>query len=118
MAVFGNAASGAPFHVYTPSKFRQRLDLRTRSYAVAAGARLHDSWQLDGFENGVYHLRVCGPNGFLREFAAIPQTRAYTSSAGTQMLATLSFGSPAQRIAVGHCTSEIMATEAAIAPSS
>jgi phospholipase C len=27
-----------------------------------------DSWALEGFENGVYHLRVCGPNGFLREF--------------------------------------------------
>ncbi len=66
---FGKAASGAPFHVYTPGRFRGRLELRTRAYAVAAGDRLTDSWELAGFERGVYHLRVCGPNGFLREFA-------------------------------------------------
>ena len=42
--------------------------MRTRAYAVAAGDRLTDSWELDGFEKQAYHLRVCGPNGFLREF--------------------------------------------------
>jgi len=67
--IFGKAAAGAPFHVYTPGKFRNQLKLRTRAYAVAAGDRLTDSWELEGFENMVYHLRVCGPNGFLREFA-------------------------------------------------
>ena len=68
-AVFGSRAAGAPFHVYTPGKFRGRVDLRTRAYAVSAGQRLTDSWDLRGFEQGNYHLRVCGPNGFLREFA-------------------------------------------------
>ncbi|HLN02810.1 MAG TPA: phospholipase C, phosphocholine-specific [Bryobacteraceae bacterium] len=67
-AVFGKAAAGAPFHVYTPGKFRGQVKLRTRAYAVAAGERLTDSWELDGFEKQAYHLRVCGPNGFLREF--------------------------------------------------
>jgi phospholipase C len=28
-----------------------------------------DSWELEGFESRAYHIRVCGPNGFLREFA-------------------------------------------------
>jgi phospholipase C len=46
----GNAA-GAPFHVYTPGKFRGQTDLRTRAYAVASGHRLTDSWNLEGFEN-------------------------------------------------------------------
>jgi phospholipase C len=67
--IFGKAAAGAPFHVYTPGKYREQEKLRTRAYAVAAGQRLTDWWELEGFEKGVYHLRVCGPNGFLREFA-------------------------------------------------
>ncbi len=67
--IFGKAAAGAPFHVYTPGNFRGEAKRRTRAYAVAAGHRLTDSWELEGFENGTYHLRVCGPNGFLREFA-------------------------------------------------
>ena len=66
---FGKAAAGAPFHVYTPGKFRNQVKLRTRAYAVSAGQRLTDSWEMEGFERGTYHLRVCGPNGFLREFA-------------------------------------------------
>jgi phospholipase C len=65
---FGKAAAGAPFHVYTPGTYRGQLQRRTRAYAVAAGDRLTDSWDLAGFDKGAYHLRVCGPNGFLREF--------------------------------------------------
>jgi phospholipase C len=67
--IFGKAALGAPFHVYAPGKFQEQPKLRTRAYAVEAGGRLTDSWELEGFEKRVYHLRVCGPNGFLREFA-------------------------------------------------
>jgi phospholipase C len=67
--IFGKNAAGAPFHVYTPGKFRDQLNLRTRAYAVAPGYRVTDSWELDGFGEGIYHVRVCGPNGFLREFA-------------------------------------------------
>src|SRR5262249_42166350 len=36
-------------------------------YAVGAGRRVTDAWAIDGFDRGVYHLCVCGPNGFLRE---------------------------------------------------
>jgi phospholipase C len=66
---FGAASAGSPFHVYTPGKFRDRVELRTRAYAVAAGHRVADTWEIAGFEGGVYHLRVSGPNGFFREFA-------------------------------------------------
>lgn len=66
---FGEASAGSPFHVYSPGKFRDGAELRTRAYAVAAGHRVTDTWEVAGFEEGVYHLRVCGPNGFLREFA-------------------------------------------------
>jgi phospholipase C len=69
--LFGKKASGAPFHVYTPGNFRGGSELRTRAYAVAAGNRLTDSWELAGFGNSGYHLRVCGPNGFFREFAGM-----------------------------------------------
>ncbi len=61
-------SAGAPFHAYTPGMYRGGTKLRTRAYAVAAGDRISDSWDLDGFEKGGYHLRVCGPNGFFREF--------------------------------------------------
>ena len=71
--LFGKAAAGSPFHVYTPGKFRNQLKLRTRAYAVSAGDRLTDSWEMAGFENGIYHLRVCGPNGFFREFSGSAQ---------------------------------------------
>lgn len=66
---FGEASAGSPFHAYTPGKFRDRVELRTRAYAVAAGHRITDTWEIAGFEGGVYHLRVSGPNGFFREFA-------------------------------------------------
>ena len=67
--IFGAAAAGAPFHVYARRKYRNNPKLRTRAYAIAAGDRLTDSWDLAGFENRTYHLCVCGPNGFLREFS-------------------------------------------------
>ena len=69
IALASGSSVGAPFHVYTPGKFRNEVKLRARAYAVAAGDRLTDAWDLEGFEKGKYHLRVCGPNGFLREFS-------------------------------------------------
>jgi phospholipase C len=62
-------SAGSPFHVYAAGNFRGRADLRTRAYAVEAGKRVADEWPLDGFVQGRYHLRICGPNGFLRELA-------------------------------------------------
>ena len=62
---FGPASAGAPFVAYAilgPGK------IKVRNYAVAAGNEIEDSWRLDAFENGAYHIRVCGPNGFFREF--------------------------------------------------
>jgi phospholipase C len=61
--------AGSGFHAYTPGTFRGDTRLRTRAYAVAAGASLSDEWALDGFPGGNYHLCLHGPNGFFREFA-------------------------------------------------
>jgi phospholipase C len=64
---FGELSAGSPFHVYAPGKYKNE-DVRTWAYAVAVGDELKDIWALDDFENGNYHLRVYGPNGFFREF--------------------------------------------------
>lgn len=61
--IFGEKTAGSPFQVYAYGR-----EWMTRSYAVAAGDKLTDTWPLDHFENGNYHFRVYGPNGFFREF--------------------------------------------------
>jgi phospholipase C len=65
--VFGNKATGSPFRVYAMNSY-QNDPLRAWDYSVAAGDMLQDEWKIDDFENGNYHLRVYGPNGFYREF--------------------------------------------------
>ncbi len=67
----GDKALGAPFNVYAPGKYitnGQLENVRTWAYAVAAGDSAKDTWDINAFENGHYHLRVYGPNGFFREF--------------------------------------------------
>ncbi|MDN5286826.1 MAG: phospholipase phosphocholine-specific [Mucilaginibacter sp.] len=72
--VFGEKASGSPFNVYAPGKYASFTDpqqmepLRTWAYALTPGDSLTDTWPLQEFENGEYHLRVYGPNGFYREY--------------------------------------------------
>jgi phospholipase C len=63
-AAFGKRALGSPFNAYA----YVGDDVKTRSYAVAAGDALVDAWPLAAFEGGKYHVRVDGPNGFCREF--------------------------------------------------
>ena len=65
--IFGNAAAGSPFQVYAPGIYKGEK-VNVRDYAVAAGDAISDSWQLQDFEKGIYHLQVYGPNGFFREF--------------------------------------------------
>lgn len=61
--IFKEQAAGAPFHIYAYGK-----DFHVRSYAVAPGQPVRDSWPMNIFENGNYHFRVDGPNGFMREY--------------------------------------------------
>jgi phospholipase C len=56
---FGKRAQGAPFNVYSYGK-----EMSARSYAVRAGDELSDVWPIDD----AYHIRVDGPNGFMRSF--------------------------------------------------
>ena len=73
--VFGEASAGAAFSVYAPGKYLSPGKnengiydtVRTWAYAAAAGEQTADQWPLDHFEDGRYHLRIYGPNGFYRE---------------------------------------------------
>lgn len=72
--VFGKQSAGSPFSVYAPRKYAdfhepQKMEaVRTWNYALTAGDDIADSWPLENFEGGKYHLRTYGPNGFYREF--------------------------------------------------
>jgi phospholipase C len=73
--LFGERAAGAPFLVYQFSAEKNSGSAGSptklapvRSYAVSAGDRLSDGWQLRDSPDSAYHLRVHGPNGFYREF--------------------------------------------------
>ncbi len=69
--IYGAKAAGAPFVVYAPGSFKKNKvadKAYSWNYAVAAGASVAEVWNIDDFENGLYHLRVYGPNGFYREF--------------------------------------------------
>ncbi|MBF9255007.1 phospholipase C, phosphocholine-specific [Pontibacter sp. 172403-2] len=90
--VFGHDAAGAPFNVYAPGKYLQggkdenmRFEaVKAWAYAVNAGSRIAHKWPLDHFEDGNYHLRVYGPNGFFREFGGSQQDPAVDVRVGYQ----------------------------------
>jgi phospholipase C len=65
--IFGAAAAGSPFNIFQPGKL-------LRSYAVAAGATLEDSFAVDGH----WQLAVHGPNGFFREYKGSGQNAPLT----------------------------------------
>ncbi|WP_437207007.1 phosphocholine-specific phospholipase C [Planctomicrobium sp. SH664] len=61
---FGERAAGSPFIVYAVTS----RGLKVRYYGVEPGSAVEDSWDLSDFQDGRYHLRVHGPNGYYREF--------------------------------------------------
>ncbi|HTD93760.1 MAG TPA: phospholipase C, phosphocholine-specific [Chitinophagaceae bacterium] len=65
---FKEGAIGSPFYVYAMTPYEKQVH-RTWNYAVRAGREEKDEWALSNFDNGHYHLRVYGPNGFFREFS-------------------------------------------------
>ncbi|MEO6286345.1 MAG: phospholipase C, phosphocholine-specific [Dyadobacter sp.] len=66
--ILRDKAAGSPFVIYAPGKYKNEA-VKVWNYAVKAGDSLDASWDLADFENGRYHLRVYGPNGFFREFS-------------------------------------------------
>jgi phospholipase C len=75
--IFGKRSAGSPFNVLIPVKYAKTNgyfeNVGGRSYAVAAGNTLSESFPINSFENGKYHLRVYGPNGFFREVSGTAQ---------------------------------------------
>jgi phospholipase C len=65
--LFNEKSAGAPFIIYANGKYQDE-EMRNWAYAVRAGDRINDQWTITDFENGLYHLKVYGPNGFFREF--------------------------------------------------
>ncbi|WP_421794919.1 phosphocholine-specific phospholipase C [Haliscomenobacter sp.] len=72
-SVFGKKSNGSPFIVYN-SKPYQNAWPEARNYAVKAGDTLTDTWEINGFEDNIYHLELYGPNGFYRAFQGDLQT--------------------------------------------
>lgn len=62
--LFGENTVGVPFLAYAITN----NDVKVRSYAVVAGDKIKDEWNLADFDKGNYHLEVHGPNGFFRSF--------------------------------------------------
>src|SRR5690606_6726066 len=83
---FGTESLGSGFNVDAAGNYRNNETgkfepVRTWAFAVRPGDELEYRWPLQSFENGQYHLRVYGPNGFFREFAG-------TSGAGMEVKCT------------------------------
>lgn len=69
--IFGNKSAGSPFNVYAPYGYNEGLgveEARSWAFAVKANDSISYKWPLNNFQDGQYHLRVYGPNGFYREF--------------------------------------------------
>jgi phospholipase C len=64
---FGEKANGSPFMVYTSSLYGGDW-VPSRNYALKAGDKLNDEWDLKKFKPGQAHVEVYGPNGFYRSF--------------------------------------------------
>jgi phospholipase C len=64
--IFKAQSAGAPFLIYAPGY--QLQVIHHTAYAVEAGKTVTTEWNLNDFENNIYHLQVYGPNGFFREF--------------------------------------------------
>lgn len=63
--MFGKRSAGSPFNAYA---YRGPGDMKARAYAVEPGKEVADRWSFREFPTGAYHVRVDGPNGFLREY--------------------------------------------------
>ncbi|MEP0711169.1 phospholipase C, phosphocholine-specific [Algoriphagus sp.] len=88
--IFGKEALGSGFNVYAPGKYLNRKTnafepVKTWAFAVKSGDSISYDWPISEFENGMFHLRVYGPNGFYREFKGTP-TSSKIEVAATSLL--------------------------------
>lgn len=87
--LFGKQAAGSPFTVYAPGSFKTDKEpaevCRNWSFAIKASDELQYNWPLNAFEDGKYHLRLNGPNGFFREFAGTANDPLLSIIADTEL---------------------------------
>ncbi len=76
--IFKERSSGSPFNIYVQGNEYGKFS----SYAVSPGNSLKNSWNVNEFENGIYHAKVYGPNGFFREFKGDANQPAVDISCG------------------------------------
>ncbi len=67
--VFGNRSAGSAFNVYA---YQTLGKMQSRAYSVSAGKEVSGVWNLSDFGGRAYHVRVDGPNGFMRNFTGAP----------------------------------------------
>lgn len=65
--ILGTNAVGVPLTVFTVGQYRGSF-APPRNYAISPGDVLKDTWDINSFDSGNYHLIVHGPNGFYREY--------------------------------------------------
>ncbi|GAB3932025.1 phosphocholine-specific phospholipase C [Mucilaginibacter myungsuensis] len=65
--------NGAPFNVSTHNPYQDGANtpeaMRVWDFAVKANDEISYAWPVNNFANGVYDLKLNGPNGFFRQFA-------------------------------------------------
>lgn len=87
--IFNEQTAGSPFTVYAPGSFKAEKGTaevcRNWSFAVKANDELRYNWPLNAFEDGKYHLRLNGPNGFYREFTGTANDPLLTIIAETEI---------------------------------
>ncbi|MBX3111580.1 MAG: phospholipase C, phosphocholine-specific [Fimbriimonadaceae bacterium] len=100
---FGKRSAGSPFNVYS---YRRTDDMQFRAYAVEPGSEVFDVWNLTDFADGLYNVRVDGPNGFMREFRGhmgegeVQVTATYPDGARTVELALWNRGTQGHQVEV------------------
>ncbi|RYY62004.1 MAG: phospholipase C, phosphocholine-specific [Chitinophagaceae bacterium] len=76
--------AGSAFTIYTMGNYFGAPH-KPRNYLLAPGSSLTDEWKPEGFENGIYHLRIYGPNGFYREFKGKVQEPPVSVTTSTEL---------------------------------
>lgn len=79
----GDRSAGVPFNVFAYHKNNTGNDdsnVSVRAYAVTPGDTIKDAWDITAFDNSNYHLKVHGPNGFMRSFMGNAQDPAVTAT--------------------------------------
>ncbi|HVX50881.1 MAG TPA: phospholipase C, phosphocholine-specific [Chitinophagaceae bacterium] len=100
MLAAGSKSAGVPFNAYLYNKQNDNNadeNVSVRAYTVLPGDKLKDELPLALFDNNQYHVKVYGPNGFMRSFSG--------NSDDPLLNVTISYNTAAMQILI-HQTSK------------